>query len=569
MLAAVACSSGPKDGVHTLRLMTTDDIHGTWFDSTYTDGNVRKSIMGIYSKVDSVRKADGAENVLLVDAGDCLQGDNAAYYYNYIDTSSVHLFSRLVDYMGYDAIALGNHDIETGHPVYDRVTKELQDRGIAVLSGNAFRPDGSRYFPYFKMFERSGLRVAVLGYNNAAIKTWLPEKLWSGMEFKSLIPLVQEDVDMVRAKEKPDVVIVVAHTGYGNGDGSILEAQAADLFKSLRGVDFVVCGHDHKPRVEKTDSIALLNSGSHSRFVALGTLSVTVNGGKVVSKSNDVRLIPVGVHDADPEMAKTFRPDYEAVKAFTLMDMGELRCDLATNEPIKGMCPYINLIHTLELSCPEAQISFAAPLTYDKTIPAGRIVYNDLFTIYPFENQLYIARMTGQEIKNALEYSYEGWINTVAVPGKGHVLKIQPYDDPRNQQKGWSFTGRTYNFDSAAGINYTVDVTKPYGERVNITTLADGEAFSLDKEYNVALTSYRASGGGAIIPEGAGIKDIEPRIVARYPEIRELLYDYLKKNVVIDPARIADESVLGHWDFVPSPAASAAIAKDFALVFGE
>ena len=64
---------------------------------------------------------------------------------------------------------------------------------------------------------------------------------------------------------------------------------------------------------------------------------------------------------------------------------------------------------------------------------------------------------------------------------------------------------RSYNFDSAGGLIYEVDVTKPNGERVNIKSLADGTPFDLSASYNVAMTSYRASGGGNIMREGAGV----------------------------------------------------------------
>ena len=142
----VAC--GPKDGVHNLHLLTTNDVHGRWFDSTYVKKGTRQSLMAVNYYVDSIRKADGAGNVLLIDAGDCLQGDNASYYFKYVDKETEHLFSRIVSYMIYDAITVGNHDVESGHAVYDRVNRELKRHGIPFLGGNAVRNDnGKPYFP--------------------------------------------------------------------------------------------------------------------------------------------------------------------------------------------------------------------------------------------------------------------------------------------------------------------------------------------------------------------------------------------------------------------------------------
>ena len=566
---ALCCACGPRDGVHTLHLLTTNDVHGTYFDSTYVGGGARKSLLAVKYYADSVRAAAGADNVLFVDAGDCLQGDNAAYYFNYVDTLTPHIYPRLAKKLGYDAVAVGNHDIETGHPVYDRVRKELEERGIAFLAGNAVRTgDGEPYFDTYKVFRKAGLKVAVLGYTNANIKGWLDEHIWSGMDFLSLIPRVQEDVDRVIAKEKPQIVVVAVHSGTGQGDGTQLESQGKDLLGSLRGVDFLVCSHDHRPVVIPRDSIVLVNSGSHSRFVGHGVAEVTVKGGEVVSKTLGGELIPVDARKADPAVREEFHQDYEAVKAFTLREVGDLAMDLRTRDAYKGMCDYINLIQTVCLKATGAVISMAAPLTFNGRVKAGTLVYNDMFTIYPFENQLFVVNMTGREIKDYLEFSYDAWINTVALPSD-RLLKIQPGDDPRTGSRRWSFVNRSYNFDSAAGINYTVDVTKPAGKRISITTLASGEEFDPDKVYPVAMTSYRANGGGGIMPRGAGITSeiLQERITGKYPEIRNLIYDFISSAGRVDRELISDPSLIGAWSFVPERLASRSMDRDFALIF--
>lgn len=564
------CASDPKDGDYVIHLLTTNDVHGTYFDSTYVGDGVRGSLYAVKAVVDSVRAADGADNVLFVDAGDCLQGDNAAYYFNYVDTISPHIYPRLAACMGYDAVTVGNHDIETGHRVYDRVASELDSYGIPFLAGNAIRNDnGKPYFPVYRILRKGGLKVAVLGFTNANMKNWLSERLWSGMTFESLLPLVQEDVDKVAAKEKPDVVIVSVHSGTGRGDGTMLEGQALDLYKSLRGVDFVVCSHDHRPYVASCDSIGLINSGSHCRFVGHGTLRLTVDDGRVVRREYSAGLIPVDPHKIDAGMEKTFYEDYQAVRVFTTQEVGELKADIRTRDAYKGMCDYVNLVHTLSLGCAPARVSIAAPLTYDGSVRGGTLIYKDLFTIYPFENQLYVITMTGKEIKDYLEASYDRWIVT-ASGSSDRVLNIVRRDDPRTGQKGWSFIERSYNFDSAAGIDYTVDVTKPRGSRVTVSSMADGSPFDPGASYNVAMTSYRASGGGGLLAEiGIDTDRISERTVEYYPEIREILYEYLKKNRVIDPAVIGDPATIGRWSFVPENIAVPAIERDMKLLFGE
>jgi len=570
LLAAFSCSHKPTDGTHTLRILTTNDIHGTYFDSLYVGNDTRRSMMAINWYVDSVRNAAGRGNVLLLDAGDCMQGDNAAYYFNYVDTLTPHIWPRLVKYMGYDAVAVGNHDIETGHGVYDRVTQDMRKAGIPFMAGNALRTDnGKPYFPAWKVVERAGLRVLILGYTNANMKAWLSEPIWRGMDFVSLLPLVQEDVDRLKAKTDADVVIAIVHSGVGKGDGSILESQAMDLFKSLSGVDVVICGHDHRPYTAQNDSIILLNSGSHSRNVGYGEIRVEVKDGQIQSKTLSAGLIPVDKDKADPVMRAAFQQDYEAVKAFTVKPIGELKGELVNCDAVLGMCPYINLIHKVCLDCTPAQISFAAPLSVKGGVQAGTLLYNDMFKIYPFENQLFVVKLTGEQIKNYLECSYDNWVWAPG-EGDGHILKIASRGDARYGYERWSFLNATYNFDSAAGINYSVDVTKPVGERVSISSMADGSAFEPSQSYNVAMTSYRASGGGGLMIQGAGVdtSHIEDITVEKYPEIRQLIYQYISANGGLDASALASLPELGSWSFVPESAAPA-MERDFHLVFGD
>ena len=567
VLAAVSCS-GPKDGTYRLQLFTTNDVHGRYFDSLYVEDGTRQSLYAVYHYVDSVRKADGPENVIFVDAGDCLQGDNAAYYYNYVDTLTPHLYARMANYMGYDAVAVGNHDVETGHAVYDRVADQMD---MPFMGANALRNDnGKPYFADYTVVRKNGLKVAILGFTNPNMKNWLSEELWSGMHFESLIPLVQQDVDRVVAKEHPHVVVVAVHSGTGNGDGSMLESQGLDLFNSLKGVDFLVCSHDHRPYVAEKEDICLINSGSHCRNVGQGTVTLEIKDGKCVSKTLDAALVPVRKDRVNNEMKAMFQKDYEAVKAFTVRPVGELKTELRTRDAYMGMCDYVNLLHAVCLEVPEADLSFAAPLTFNGYVRPGVLTYNDLFTIYPFENQLYVVEMTGKEIKDYLEYSYSTWVNTVSGRGDEHILKIADEPDPRTGQKRWSFVGRSYNFDSCGGLVYDVDVTAPAGSRVVIKSLADGSAFSPDAKYKVAMTSYRASGGGGIMREGAGIDtdSINDRIVARYPEIRELLHEYLKAHGTIDSEVIGDPALIGEWHFTPSALSDRLMTRDMELLFG-
>ncbi len=557
-LLAVACSGG-----QTLHIVTTGDVHGSWFDEPYVEGRAtRTSLMSVYAWVDSLRQAVGNRNVLLLDAGDCLQGDNASYYYNYVDTDGVHPFVQIVDYMGYDAIAVGNHDIETGHKVYDKVATQLRDRGIPFMGANAVSDDDdSPYFASYKMFRRGGFSVAVIGFTNPNIKEWLGPALWEGMEFESLTDCVQDWVDRVRKKERPDVVVVLTHSGTGPGDGSVLESQGLDLLESLEGVDVLVCSHDHRPYTSEKDGLWLINGGARAGYVG----HVVITRKKGAGKQLRGEVVRMDKNKVDVGMKERFRPDFEAVRDFTVRPVGHLDMELHTREAYLGMCDYVNLVHTVQLQSSGAQISFAAPLTFNGTVKSGQVIYDDMFTIYPFENQLYVMKLTGKEIRQYLEHSYDGWIQT---PGE-HALKIRQEPDARTGSRRWSFEGRTYNFDSAAGLVYTVNLTRPAGQRVQIRSLADGSRFDEDREYTVAMTSYRANGGGEMLTKGIGLDadELAGRIEGRFPEIRELIHQYFKKHGIVDAALVGDRSVIGEWHFVPESSVRPLMQKDLELIF--
>ncbi|MBR5076479.1 MAG: bifunctional metallophosphatase/5'-nucleotidase [Bacteroidales bacterium] len=558
LLLSAACT--PQE--RTLHIVTTGDVHGSWFDQPYVDGGgTRTSLMSVAAWVDSLRRAVGPKNVLLLDAGDCLQGDNAAYYYNYVDTLGEHAFVSLVSYMGYDAIAVGNHDIETGHPVYDKLDAQLAAHRIPFLAANAVRTsDGEPYFTPYKIFRRGGLKVAVIGFTNPNMEAWLSEPVWSGIEFKSLIPCAQEWVDRVREKENPDVVVVLTHSGTGEGDGSSLESQGLDLLGTLKGVDVLVCSHDHRPFVKEQDGTWLVNGGARA-----GNVCHVEVAGRKGDKTVSGETVRMDKGKVDAAMEERFRPVFEKVRDFTLQPVGNLAMELRTRDAYAGMCDYLNLLHTVQLSVPEAQLSFAAPLTFNGTVKSGEVIFNDMFTIYPYENQLFVVKMKGSEIVNYLEYSYDHWIRT---PGR-HVLLIEDSPDARTGASRWSFVNRSYNFDSAGGLVYTVDVTRPAGSRVKVKSLADGSAFDPDGWYNVAMTSYRANGGGDTIIDGAGIprEETDARIVARYPEIRDMVYEFIKKHGTVDSVLIGDRSVIGEWHFEPENLVAPLMKADMDLIF--
>ena len=176
---------------------------------------------------------------------------------------------------------------------------------------------------------------------------------------------------------------------------------------------------------------------------------------------------------------------------------------------------------------------------------------------------LYVMNLTGKEVKGLLEESYARWANQMKSP-EDHLLLLK--QDTKSGNERQVFANMSFNFDSGAGIIYTVDVTKPEGERINIISMADGSPFDLNKSYKVALNSYRGNGGGDLLTKGAGIPqdELKSRIItATNKDLRYYLMEYIKKEGKLNP------QPLNQWKFIPEEWTVPAAKRDYMLIFGE
>ena len=522
------------DGEYRVTVCSTTDVHGAFFDSSYVDNQAaRTSLANVSSYLKELRSR--AVWPVLVDVGDNLQGDNAAYYFNYVSVDKPHVYPQIVTYLGYDAVILGNHDIETGHDVYDRIRTEMK---VPYLAANAaFDRDGNgkadmdenpdpkqvsdSYFLPYCTVERGGVKIAIVGMTNGNIKSWLSEDVWHGMDFQIISDIAQRLIDKVVEKEKPQLVVLAVHSGTG-AEQPDRENEAQYLASSLRGVDLVLNGHDHRPVAKEVPgadggAVVLLNAGSKAVVVGQADFTLTVKNGKVVSKAVDYKLVPMDKYPADPAYVETFKEEFNAVKAFARRPVGQLNENIFLADALDGPSAYINLIQTVQLEASGADISLAAPLANNGVVPKGVIEFQDLVSFYRFENLLYVVEMSGRQVKDYLEYSYDNWVNK---------------------------SGPSYNWDSADGIRYEVSKSEPRGSRVTILSMNDGTPFDPDKTYKVAMTSYRASGGGDLLREGAGIDPDALVVVDKLKDIRSLIGDYIARRKEIDP------TVATNWKFV-------------------
>lgn len=548
----------------TLKLIETSDVHGCYYPYDFIRRHsVQGSLARVSALVGEMRKTYG-DRLILMDNGDILQGQPVAYYYNYIDTTSVHVVADMLNYMHYDVATMGNHDIEAGHAVYDRWVSQCK---FPVLGANIMDvKTGTTYLPPYKVIEREGVKVVVLGMITPAIPSWLPEQLWSGLRFEDMETSARKWVKWIQEKEKPDVLIGLFHAGpEGNKLDNVVENGSGDVARRVPGFDVVFMGHDHVRTCQKIineagDSVLLVDPANMAKVVADVTVKVVKKDGKVIRKSVEGKLASVDRYTPDEAFLKTFEKQYQATADFVSRKIGRINKTITTKDAYFGPSAFIDLIHQLQLDITGADVSFCAPLSFAAEIKEGDIYVSDMFNLYKYENMLYTMTLTGKEIKDFLEMSYAIWTNQMESPDD-HLMLLNEKD------KGFGrFKNPSFNFDSAAGILYTVDVTKPQGEKINIRSMADGTPFRMDKMYKVAVNSYRGNGGGDLLTKGAGIpkQDLAKRIV--FATEKDLRY-YLMKR--IEEVKILDPRPLNQWKFIPEKWVEPAAKRDYRLLFGE
>lgn len=554
----------------TLKLIETTDVHGNFYPEDFINRVPSNgSLARVYSYVDSVRKADGKESVVLMDNGDILQGQPTVYYYNFIDTVSPHIASEMMNFMGYDVSTIGNHDVETGHAVYDRwiAQKNSPTLGANVISTSTGEP----YLQPYSIIERDGVKIAVLGMLTPSIPGWLPENLWSGLRFDDMVESAGKWVRHIEEKEKPDLMVGLFHSGRDSTKttGNTLENASLLVAKHVPGFDIVMMGHDHSPFNETVindagEKVVVVNPANNARRVATVAVTFDVDdAGNATLVSIEPELTVVDGFVPDAQFMERFGPQRDEVEKFVSQRIGHVNTAMTTRDAYFGPSSFIDFIHQLQLAISGADISFAAPLSFDATIDAGDIYVSDMFNLYKYENMLYTMAMSGREIKDYLEMAYDLWTYQMHTPDD-HLLRLRDNANA-DDMTHTGFRYPSYNFDSAAGISYTVDVTKPKGEKITIISMADGSEFDPNATYKVAINSYRGNGGGNLLTQGAGIpkEELTSRILSSTDkDLRYYLMQYIIENPDIEV------TPLDNWRFIPEDVALPAATRDRTLLFG-
>ena len=562
-----------KENILTLKFIATSDIHGAIFQYDFVEDKLTTSSLSqIYTYVKEQRQ-NPAQEVILLDNGDVLQGEPLVYYENIEyekDNSKKHIISQIMNFMGYNAACIGNHDIATGPQVYKRLRQELNFPWLAANIINT--QTGEPYFAPYTIIERRGIKIAIIGLITPAIPKWLPEEIWENMCFEDMIVAAERWMKIIKEKEKPDIVVGLFHAGvdytYNRQNENTYKNENATLLvaKQIPGFDFIFAGHDHQENfmsvenVEK-QKVIILNPQSLANFVSVVNVKMQFDKDKQKWIKKDITGLNLEMNfcETNATFKQKFGHYIGIIRNKLSEPVGYFTRSVSSREALFSNSAFVDLIHTIQLDITGADISFAAPLSFDTKVKRGPVFIRDMFKLYKFENLLYVMRLKGYEIKNYLEFSYALWFNTMEnendfllnfrINYKGELILAEKY----------------YNFSSAAGIIYEVDVREQIGKRIKIFRLANGQAFDLDQDYKVAINSYRAIGGGGHIIEGAKIpqNEIKQRIIYKSDkDLRTLITEWIRKKQIVSPKALA------HWKVSPGGWWYKGRYKSFKVIFG-
>lgn len=487
-----------------LSFIETTDTHGSWLEFANDAAVIRQM------------KAQLGSNLILLDNGDDLQGSPYQYFSNR-DVEHDNLTAAFLNYFPYDVAGVGNHDVEAGRPVFDRLYAEVS---MPVVCANVIdESTGEPYWRPYTVLERDGFKIAVLGLLTPYVVTWVPERLRPGLRFEQMEAAAEHWVKVIREKEHPDLMVGLFHSGWEPQEQNLPEDAPLGrenatkwIAENVPGFDLIFYGHDHRAKADKVvntegDTVYVLNAGCRGQ--ALAHAEVTLARGR--APQIQVELIPTVDQEADTAFAALVQPYVDRAAEYQEQEVAYLPVDVCSNDIFKGDNLWVDEIHRCQVEVAQARgmqpvISLVAPLSRDAELKAGMLKVKDFFKWYPFENSLAVMSMTGDEVRKHLEYSYE-------------------------------MRKTIYNFDCAAGIRYEVDEAKPYGQRVRILSMADGSTFEPDKTYEVVLNSYRSMGGGNHFVNGLGWRQEEikdHRIWNSDEDLRTLFIEWAKNKGSLD-----------------------------------
>ncbi|MFE1308625.1 bifunctional metallophosphatase/5'-nucleotidase [Streptomyces sp. NPDC058755] len=560
---AQAAEQKPEKAPRTwsFSILGTTDLHSHVFDwdyykdAAYTDkaGN-SVGVARVATLIKQQREAKGEHRVLLVDAGDIIQGTSLAYYFARVDPITgtdgkrgpKHPMAVAMNHMRYDAAALGNHEFNYG---IDTLRKFESQCRFPLLGANAL--DAKTLRPAFQPYTvkricvpgAPDIKVGILGLTNPGIALWDKDNVSGKMVFPGLVEQAKKYVPRMRALGC-DVVFLTDHSGLDGssswGDSLPYVENASNLVaEQVPGIDAILVGHTHVEvpsytvkNAETGEEVLLSEPYCWGYRLSVFDFELELHHGqwKVTSKTAQT-LNPKDV-DEDPEIKKLLEADHELVVKYVNTAVGTCTQDLSAAESCWKDVPIMDFIHKVQMETVKAGlsasdaalplISVAAPFSRTADIPQGNVTIKDIAGLYIYDNTLYGKKLTGAQLKDYLEFGAKYYYQVPA----GTKVDTATLT---NANKFWD-----YMYDTAAGVDYEIDIAQPEGSRIKNLT-HNGAPVADDQVFVVAVNNYRANGGSGY-PHIASA----PIAYSSTNEIRQLMIDYVTAKKALDPADFAD-----------------------------
>ncbi|WP_108934408.1 bifunctional metallophosphatase/5'-nucleotidase [Streptomyces ardesiacus] len=549
---------GGKQKRYALTVLGTTDLHGHVFnwdyfkDAEYTDAAGNAQGLGrISTLVNQVREEKGRHNTLLVDAGDTIQGTPLTYYYAKVDPITaeggpVHPMAQAMNAIGYDAVALGNHEFNYGIETLRTFEKQCD---FPLLGANAVDAKTLKpaFPPHFmKTFHVKGARpvkVAVLGLTNPGIAIWDKAYVQGKLAFPGLEEQAAKWVPKLRSMGA-DVVVVSAHSG-SSGTSSYgdqvpyVENAAANVARQVPGIDAILVGHAHEEIAElkvvneKTGKTVVLSEPlCFAERLSVFDFELVFERGRWHVESVRASLRDSSTVADDPEITKLLADEHAKVVAYVNQVVGTATETLTTVEARYKDAPIIDLITKVQEDVVKEALAGteyaglpvlaqASPFSRTSQIPAGDVTIRDLSSLYVYDNTLVAKLLTGAQVRAYLEYSAEYYVRTAA-------------GAPVDVDKLTNANGRPdYNYDYVSGLAYEIDIAQAAGSRIRNLTYG-GAPLDDAQQFVLAVNNYRANGGGAF-PHVASAKELW----SESTEIRTRIAEWATAKGVLDPKDFA------------------------------
>lgn len=514
-----------------ITVLQTSDLHMNLLPWDYARG--READWGLARVATRVRQIRAtAPHVLLLDAGDTIQGAPTGWLEARRPAGGPHPMAAAMNAIGYDAMAVGNHEFNFGLEVLRRAQR---DSTFPWLSANTrLSADGSPAFPEYVVKELGGVRVGVLGLTTPNIPGWEPEANRPGLKWEDPVVTAARLVPVLRGPESCDVVVALIHSGLevdpvtGEPEGRALGNRVVALAKEVPGIDLILTGHTHRRiPLSRVHGVPFVQPGRWGEVLARVDLVVEKSKRKARVVSIRGELLPSdGSVEADPEVVAIAAPHHERALAYLDEPLATAAGPFPGQRARLEDTALLDLINETQREATGADLSLTSllPFRYDGW-EEGPLTVRHVYSLYPYENQLVVLEVDGATLRAVLEQAATFYGSAEWRDGR---LVVTP-------REGVS----PYNFDVLQGASYRVDPTAPVGSRVKALRfrgrdVKDGDRFSL------AVNSYRAQGAG-----GYGMLAGAKVLRAYNDEVRELLVERLRAAGTVHP--VTD----GNWFLAP------------------